>query len=287
MVQRGENRRSLGERLRVLRKENGVQGPHALAELLNRKYSVSGILKRERGEIKIDLEYIRDFCTALRLERNEKRKLLGLAELHLGRFDAWRQAGKSTVQLHSEFMQRLQCAEWFAAYEPMLVHGLLQTEDYAYEILRLFGHDDKTSREGAMSRTDLLKTLRAESDQVGKQRVFARLVLHESALMERIGSPATMRQQLEYLSSLSSSLSNSIQLRILPVGIAVRAPIAFSFNLFDTTSATMETLAGAVHATDVATTEWLEGVFSTIWDNAVYGKACAEIFTRALAAHQR
>ena len=277
----------MGERLRFLRKENGAPGPHALAELLKQKYSVSGILKRERGEIKIDLDYVRDFCSALQLGKNEKRKLLGLAELHLDRFDAWRQAGKSTAQLHSEFMRRLECAEWFAAYEPMLVHGLLQTEDYAYEVLRLFGHDDRTAREGAISRVDLLKSLEAESDETRKQGIFARLVVHESALLERIGSPATMRQQLEFLLTFSSTFNQSMQLRILPIGVAVRAPIAFSFNLFDTTSATMETLAGAIHATDVTTTDWINSVFSTIWENAVYGSACAEIITRAIAAHHR
>lgn len=285
MTQRGENRRSLGDRLRSLRKEFGIRGPHALAQLMNGKYSVSGILKRERGEIKIDLEYVKDLCKALQLRGKEREKLFGLAELHLSHFDAWKQAGRSTAQLHSDFLQRLKCAEWYAAYEPMLVPGLLQTQEYAYEIFRLFGHDDSSSREGSSSRNNMLTSLVNLQKSGNRTNPFVKTIIHESGLYELVGSPATMRQQIEKLLSLNDTLS--VEIRVFPKSATVRVPTAFGFNLFDTTSATMETLGGAVHVSDVLTLEWLANVFSTIWDNSYTGQALNHVLNKALEFYQK
>lgn len=95
-------------------------------------------------------------------------------------------------------------------YHPLLVPGLLQTRDYMYASIwagRRTEHQavvnakvqERTERQSILSRED---------------PPFFSVVLDETVLYRRLGSPATMREQLEYLWEVSTR--NRVEVLIIP-----------------------------------------------------------------------
>jgi hypothetical protein len=96
-------------------------------------------------------------------------------------------------------------------FQPDVIPGLLQTEDYADEILRYL-RGPKTQ-----DRIDTLVRLRVER----QERILARenppelrCILDESTIRRRVGGADTMRLQLEHLKSISQR--SNITIRIIP-----------------------------------------------------------------------
>ncbi|GAA2774247.1 DUF5753 domain-containing protein [Nonomuraea dietziae] len=99
-------------------------------------------------------------------------------------------------------------------WEPQVVPGLLQTEDYAREVILASRGIVRITHSGVRSRVE------ARLDR--QQRVLHRadpcilhIILDESALMRRFGEPSVMRAQMEHLIQLSVLPHVSVQ--VLPL----------------------------------------------------------------------
>ncbi|GAA2623084.1 helix-turn-helix transcriptional regulator [Actinomadura fulvescens] len=86
-------------------------------------------------------------------------------------------------------------------YQPLLVHGLLQTRAYACEILR----GNETQVEARMKRQSIL------TREEEPPPVFS-LVLDQVALERPVGPPETMREQLQHLVAMSALHNVTIQI---------------------------------------------------------------------------
>jgi transcriptional regulator with XRE-family HTH domain len=282
MINPAQSRNSLGRKLRQIRKAKGIDGPHALADLMGGKYSFSAILKRERAEQKISLEYIDDFSRALNLSGKEKDDLIALAKLSIIEFDPWK-AAKSLQDLHEEFQRRLASAELYQSYDPITIHGLFQTYNYAYAVLRMNNVDAKTAEDTARLRQRI-----AEKEfQVGggkkKGTRILQIVSAEEALYRVVGSPEVMKEQIERLLELDDD--THVSYGILPSDVSLQVATWCNLNVFDSTFATIETLIGAVHTGDEDQIRQLEGIFNSIFARSAFGKKRQKLLEKAVKHH--
>ncbi|MBZ4019439.1 helix-turn-helix domain-containing protein [Streptomyces purpurogeneiscleroticus] len=107
-------------------------------------------------------------------------------------------------------------------YQAQLVHGLLQTPDYARAVLGVLRQDELAAR---------LET------RLERQEVLAReappllwVVLDESVLYREIGGRATMSRQLEHL--LTFRETDEVQIQVLPFSVGAHTGLSGSFTLF-------------------------------------------------------
>lgn len=275
---------SLGRRLRGIRREKGVSGPAELAERMKGRYSVSGILKRERGEIKIDLSYIEHFCDALAITGKEREKLEGLGKIFLIQFDPWR-SSKNVEELHLEYWERLRASDVYREYGPLAICGVMQAETYAYEMMRLHSVDHESALHSSKLRAQIGRSVLEERRKDAEKKLDRRLLLvtDEEALYRIIGSRRVMLHQLERL--LDHSDSSGCSHRILPRGVALPVPTMYGFCAFDSLSATLETAVGAVHCTDEEGLQWLLRAFDFIYEAANHGAVARGIIERARKFH--
>lgn len=285
-----DDRRSCGNRLRDIRKERGINSPSRLSQLMSHKYSVSGILKRERGEIKIDLEYITDYCLALRIKGKERVRLIELTKLFLLQFDPWQQSKQGVTQLQLDFWKRLLASDCFFEFQNSVICGILQSEEYRYEILRSHGVNHVNASMGAKQRFDLAQALLASRVTDSSMRLVGpeevRLVVHENALYQVIGSSKVIADQIEYMMNLN--LGRGLELRILPREKAVsNIPLMYSFSLFDNTLILMEAATGAVYSANAESIERVQKGASSIFENSLSGQNAKTLLLKALAYHSK
>lgn len=284
MINPAQSRNSLGRKLRQIRKAKGVDGPHALAELMGGKYSFSAILKRERAEQKISLEYVDDFSRALNLAPKEKDDLIALAKLSIIEFDPWK-AAKSLQEIHGDFQRRLASAELYQSYDPITIHGLYQTYNYAFAVLRMNNVDSDTAADTARIRQKMAeKEFQSSSGKRRGSRVL-QIISGEEALYRVVGSADVMKEQIERLLELDDD--SHVSYGILPSEISLPVATWCNLNVFDSTFATIETLIGAVHTGDEDQIRQLEGIFNAIFARSVFGKKRQKLLEKALKHHSK
>jgi len=112
------------------------------------------------------------------------------------------------------------------SYEPLLIPGLLQTEDYARAILAACPggrHDDLDDRVGGrISRQAILA--RANPPQLWS-------VVDEGVLHRCIGGPKVMHDQLAHLTDLAENPQTTIQ--VIPASAGAHAGLLGAFNIAD------------------------------------------------------
>ncbi|MCY0948599.1 helix-turn-helix domain-containing protein [Streptomyces sp. H27-S2] len=116
-------------------------------------------------------------------------------------------------------------AECFAFnnYEPLLIPGLLQTEEHAHLLISSSSPllDDETVDERVRARIE------RQHAMVRRIRTVYSFIVNESALLTGVGGPDAMRRQLAHLLKLSDLRNVSIQ--VLPKskcpGVALVGPI--------------------------------------------------------------
>ncbi|WP_433266879.1 helix-turn-helix domain-containing protein [Actinosynnema sp. CS-041913] len=128
-------------------------------------------------------------------------------------------------------------------YEPMIVPGLLQTEDYARTVITQNGVDSAEELafmlKGRMDRQSVL---------AGPDSPTAEFFIHETSLAGRIGSNRIMQDQMMRLSFMCNWAR--VQPRLIPASAGGHPALSHSFNLM-----TFKPSVGPVaySETDVAT----------------------------------
>ncbi|MFI0990646.1 helix-turn-helix domain-containing protein [Streptomyces exfoliatus] len=122
----------------------------------------------------------------------------------------WEQHKRVIPRWFDRFIGLQEAATWIRTYEYQLVPGLLQTEEYAREVVKiaylLAGPDEVEERVRLrLARQELLTA-------PGAPRVQA--VIHEAVLHTSIGGPDVMRRQLEHLEQAGQR--EGVVVQILP-----------------------------------------------------------------------
>jgi len=97
-------------------------------------------------------------------------------------------------------------------FQSLLIPGLLQTEPYAREILKLYAKPDEL---------DYKVKIRMERQQIldGEDAVKAFFIIDEAAVRRWVGGPGVVREQLEKLKELNRMPNISIQILTFDKGV--------------------------------------------------------------------
>src|SRR5580700_366288 len=157
-------------------------------------------------------------------------------------------------------------ASGLRSYEADLVHGLLQTTDYALAVLRELRPRD--TEEQLQRVVDLRMQRQRLLDQDPPLDLW--LILDEGAIRRNVGGSAVMRRQLEHL--VQASRWANVTLQILSFASGAHAGLTGPFAILDFPERT---------DSDVAYTESVGGMIYLEKDREV--RACAEAFDRMRA----
>ena len=219
-------RRELGALLRRLRTEKGLTVEQAAERLL---FSMSKLSRMETGHGITTPRDIRDLCDLYGVtgeaERDHMRKLA--AE---GKQQAWWQSydlGYATyVGLEAE-------AVALSAFQSSVVHGLLQTADYA-----------RAGHEGAMPRLSSDQIEMQIEAKLTRQRILTRdkpadfaVVLDEAALHRMAGGRQVMTAQLTKI--LDMSALPNVMVQILPFELGAHPALESNFTIIGLPSPTL------------------------------------------------
>jgi transcriptional regulator with XRE-family HTH domain len=215
----------LGERMRRIRKRLRIPQQEA-ADHIQRNNSMLG--RYESGEIPFrrnDVVDLLDFYgVANQIERN------GLLQLcdDIWRKDWWDPHTDDFGQDFIDIPWLESRAEHICIYQHIIVHGLLQTRDYAEALIR---NDSKprTSEVQIARWVDL----RIERQHVLHEENPARfsMVFEELALQRPVGSDEILRGQLRRLLELSGR--DNIDIRVMPTSHGPHSAHHGSFHLYE------------------------------------------------------
>jgi transcriptional regulator with XRE-family HTH domain len=124
-----------------------------------------------------------------------------------------------------EYRRHEESATRIRSYEPIIIHGLLQTHDYAHAIIT--GGKPNAKPDAVEDQV---------SDRMERQRLFAKpscpeimIVLDESALRHRLGGAEVHRAQLDAL--VDEAQRTNVIIRVIPIDAPVCAGLASSFTI--------------------------------------------------------
>ena len=213
-------RRELGALLRALRTQKGLTVEQASERLM---FSMSKLSRMETGHGAATPRDIRDLCDLYGVtDEAERGRMMALARE--GKQQAWWQSydlGYATyVGLETE-------AVAISAFQSSVVHGLLQTADYA-----------RAGHEGAMPRLDPDQIEMQIEAKLTRQRILTRgnpprftVVLDEAALHRVVGGRQVMAAQLAKILDISA-LPN-IVVQVLPYDVGAHPAVESNFTIVE------------------------------------------------------
>ena len=139
----------------------------------------------------------------------------------------WRQYAEVLPPWFEGYLSLESEAARLLAYESEVVPGLLQTEDYAAEILR---HSPFTPLPDEAARAAELRRAR-QVRLTGNDPVHLDVVINEGALRRVVGGPDVMAEQLRRLVE-ASELPNVV-VRVLPFGAGAHPGVDGSFTVLE------------------------------------------------------
>ncbi|MEV1175917.1 helix-turn-helix transcriptional regulator [Nonomuraea sp. NPDC049784] len=220
----------LGQELRLLRERRALTGAKAAREL---GWSASKVSRIEAAKTMPSADDIKAMAGLYRLDGAKLDELFGL--LRDAEQRGWWEDYEDTLpEEYTRFLGLEAEATHQRNWEPQVVPGLLQTEDYAREVILATRGISRITHSGVRSRVE------ARLDR--QQRVLHRadacvmnVVLDESALMRRFGEPAVMCEQMEHLLEISLLPHVSVQVLTLDAlhPVNTGAFIHLKFSAFD------------------------------------------------------
>jgi transcriptional regulator with XRE-family HTH domain len=236
-------KRQLGAELRRLREAAGKRIEDVAAHL---ECSMSKISRVETGQAPIKARDVRDLLQWY--EITDPAQVEALMQIHK---DAQKQgwwahyeevlsAGLATYAgLESD-------ARILRAYEPIFVHGLLQTENYARAVI-------EAVRPGEPEEVERLVRFRMDRQQLltrNPDPLEVWVVLEESVLRRPVGTKEVMAAQFKQLAQVSAM--PNVTLQIMPTAKGAHMAMAGTFALLDFEPATssvvyVDSIAGNIY----------------------------------------
>jgi transcriptional regulator with XRE-family HTH domain len=239
-------RQALTQRLRQLRRSTGATGAEFAARLGD-GWGQPKVSKIETGKQLPAVEDVHAWATATDADASELLELLDRARIEYASFRERYVDVAGADQLQDAIGAAEAAATRIAHYDPMIIPGILQTPDYARELLHLpSGPAQSGATDEEISRM-IAARLRRQAILYEPGRNIT-LLVSEAGLRTRVASPATMRAQVDHVGRLAESLTTAT-IGIVP--FTAHAPIA-TLNGWGITDdlVTVETDAGNVEIAD-------------------------------------
>lgn len=199
------HRRRLRNELRKAR-EQAAMTQRDVAKAMD--WSLSKLIRIETGTVNISTNDLRMLLALYAMEPDRITALVDLAKAarEVPRWNIYRDVVSAE---HIAFLGYESSASVIRNYEPQLVPGLLQTEDYAREVMRTLAPDDA-------QRADALIDLRMHRQQILDRENPPELhfIMDEAVLYRMVGGLRVTRQQLLRLRELADH--PHVTMRVVP-----------------------------------------------------------------------
>jgi transcriptional regulator with XRE-family HTH domain len=222
-------RRRLGAELRALREQAGLTIDEVAKAL---ECSVSKVSRLETGQGIPYRRDVRDLLDRYGITDQARRDRL-MRWVREGNRQGWWDDFSDVLAPDPEdplrpdnlsrYVALEQDASEVRSFEAIVVHGLLQTEDYARAVLNTLSTADKEA-------TDRLVELRMRRQRrlyADEDPLIIRMVFDEAVLYRPVGGPQVMREQLARL--LRDAQRPNITLRVLPFSVGAHRSVSGSF----------------------------------------------------------
>ncbi|HEX5541452.1 MAG TPA: helix-turn-helix transcriptional regulator [Micromonospora sp.] len=213
----------LGLRLRQRREEVGLTAAAAGRAVGIIQAYVSGV---EAGRVKLPADRLAQFVKIYEMEADEAAEL---ERLRVGAAQRgwWHQYSQLFPAEFIRFLGYEAGAEHIRSYDNELLHGLLQTEEYARAVIR---GGTTVIRLTEVERRVAVRMARQERLN-GPQPIRVTMVLGEAVLRQQVGGPAVMRDQLNHLVTLVTERPEQIQIRVMPFTAGAHPALGGPFQI--------------------------------------------------------
>lgn len=274
----GPHRQRLARELRALRAGTGLSG-NQFAKRIG--WIQSRVSKIERGETTPTPDDIRQWVEHTSGSPDDETRLLDMLHLAKVEHETFRgagQAGRATT-MQNELATLEEMATRIGKFEPNIIPAQVQTRQYAEEMSRhIIG--------GAASFGFTEEEINAIVDKrMARQRILddpgrtVQVIILETALWYPLASPATMREQLHRLGSLSGM--RALEFGVIPMGTPLPATATHGFRFFDDVYLGVETMTGYTEYRDPGEIKMYLEAFDAMRGLALYGEDLEPILRRA------
>ena len=225
----------LGTQLRRLRESRSITAQAAARAIRGSESKISRIELGRNAIREID---VLDLLTFYGVGAVEREQLLSLAE-QANRPGWWHRYNDILPDWFQPYVGMEEAATSIRVYEPQLIPGLLQTQQYTAAVLRFCDIPI-----GEAERHIILRKERQRRFTEGRLKLWA--VIEETALRRPVGSKEIMLDQLRYLLSLSSR--QNLTLQIIPAGLGGHAVLS-GFTILRFSEADLPDVAYLEHLT--------------------------------------
>ncbi|QIS23784.1 helix-turn-helix domain-containing protein [Nocardia terpenica] len=271
-------RQALGARLRELRKDARMDGAQFSAAAGWHRSKTSRIELGKQTPSENDLEVWCRVCDAVLALPDLVASLRNVE----AQWTEWKRIAASgharRQRRHVEIENR---ARLQRVYAPIVLPGLLQTENYARAVLRqcirFLGTPDDL---------DAAVTARMQRREVlHKPRHRFILLADEAALYTTVGNDQVMAEQLRYLLDTAFDIPR-LTFGVLPL-TAEFTYLTTSFDLFDNRMVLIETTSAELTVVTATELELYEKLWKSLHRQAAYGEAARNLITTALERRGR
>jgi transcriptional regulator with XRE-family HTH domain len=272
--------RRLASELRRLRRRARLTGKDVATQL---GWSEAKLSRIENGQARVKPGDLADLMDLYEVFGQHRAELIALAE-ESREADRLEELEGGLPEGHTQILQAESEAEAMLVWEPQVVPGLLQVEDYTRALLQLW------PAVFAMPAAEIER--RVETRRL-RQRVLTRIpplelsfVIDESVLFRGFAAPPVMRDQLSRLAEVGDH--PNIELRILPLAgrqvIGTGAFIHFRFPRIHGVSGpdtvAFEHLQGTTFIESERDVNTYQVVFNALRDNSLSPQASRETLAK-------
>jgi transcriptional regulator with XRE-family HTH domain len=266
-------RQALAERLRQTRRATGATGAQ-FAQRLGPGWGQPKVSKLETAKQLPTAADITAWAEATDTDAVELLDLLEHARIEYASFRERIQDRAGVDRLQDDIGAAETAATRMAHYQPVLVPGIIQTADYARELLHLpSGPAEFGASEADISRM-IASRLRRQAILYETGRDIT-TVMGEGALRTRVASPATMHAQCEHIARLAETLTTAT-IAVVPFNAPAPIGTLHGWALIDDI-ATIETDAGNLEIADPRHVERYWQYTRLLVDSALTGHDAAAL----------
>jgi transcriptional regulator with XRE-family HTH domain len=203
-------RRQLGRELRKLREGAGLHIDQLAGAL---RCSPSRISRIETARIRIAPGTVHEILDVLGVQGEQRGRLVALAR-EAEQPGWWQAYSDSLTYEYATYIALESEASRLRIFEPMVVHGLLQTEAYTRAVVEQWSRHQRSADVEALVAARMAR----QAALVRPDPLAVHILLDEAVLHHVVGAPEVLEEQLRHLMAVAGR--SNIRLQVIPFGSA-------------------------------------------------------------------
>jgi hypothetical protein len=210
--------REFGDGLRAAIAATGMTSRQVAALVGWQEAKLSDLINGKGGATELELALLLGVC---RTPTGERDHLLSLFT-GTGVKGWWQEHGACAPISPRTLVEHERLAKKLFSWQTMLLHGTLQTPGYTRAVITACVNVPRDEVEARVE-------ARVQRQEALRGGVKAAYFVPESVLLDEVGGPGVMQEQLRHLDKLAAR--PSIVIRIVPLGVGAHAGMAGSFDM--------------------------------------------------------